>query len=130
MADTWEIRSPSHADTDALADLKIEWSAPDREPTIAQRGDFSHALNQWMSRLGDSLICRVAAVEGRVVGMAWIVVFDRVPNFGQAYRLAADLQSVYVIPEFRGLRSPSCRATDTSPGRQRKSASLARRTKV
>ena len=35
--------------------------------------------------------------------MAWLAVFDRVPNPDSFVRLSGDIQSVYVVPEQRGL---------------------------
>jgi GNAT superfamily N-acetyltransferase len=102
MTMTWEIRAPTPADAAALADLKIEWSAIGYEPTAAERTDFADALAEWMSRLSETLICRVAIDEHRIVGMAWMVVYERVPNFDDLHRLSGDVQSVYVEPEFRG----------------------------
>lgn len=97
-----EIRAPVPEDGAALADLKIEWAAVGYTPSLDGRADFIQALEQWMSRLGDSLVCRVAVANGRPVGMAWMVVYERVPDFDERCRLSGDVQSVYVTPELRG----------------------------
>ena len=102
VADFWSIRAPHPDDAAALADLKIEWSQPGAEPTAAERAPFAERLARWMSARGESLLCRVAVSDERVIGMAWMVLYERVPNFDQQRRLSADLQSVYVIPSMRG----------------------------
>ena len=44
----------------------------------------------------------LVAVDGdRVVGMAWLARLARLPNPGQARRDHGDLQTVYVLPEYR-----------------------------
>jgi GNAT superfamily N-acetyltransferase len=40
-------------------------------------------------------------VEGRSVGMAWLVIVERVPGPEKWKRLSGFLQSVYVTPEHR-----------------------------
>jgi GNAT superfamily N-acetyltransferase len=37
-----------------------------------------------------------------IVGMAWVALVPRVPRPGATSRLAADIQSVFVLPEERG----------------------------
>lgn len=54
-----------------------------------------------MESQGTSLIARVAEHRGEIVGMAWLVVFDRVPNIDQLVRKTGDIQSVFVLPSFR-----------------------------
>lgn len=79
------------------------WSPPEwPPPTAASRDDFAAHLGEWMRAQGDNLICAIAETQGRLVGMAWLVIFERVPNPGQRRRLNGDLQSVYVDPEYRG----------------------------
>ena len=102
VTDLWSIRPPQPEDAVALADLKIEWSRPEAEPTEVERAAFTEHLAQWMSARSESLLCRVAVSDENVIGMAWMVLYERVPNFDQPRRLSADLQSVYVIPSMRG----------------------------
>ena len=42
-------------------------------------------------------------VESEPVGMAWLALLPRVPRPGATTRLSADIQSVFVVPEERGL---------------------------
>lgn len=55
-----------------------------------------------MAERGDASVCKLAVLEGELVGMAWLAVFDRVPNPGALHRLSGDVQSVFVVPEHRG----------------------------
>jgi len=64
--------------------------------------EFAAALGQWIIRQGDSLVAEVAVIDGQVVGMAWMVIFERVPDFADRQRLTAEVQSVYVTPAYRG----------------------------
>ena len=101
MSDNVSVRRGTVSDSKALALLKIEW-AQLREPVSPVDADlFAHTLVEWMDRLGDNLVCHVAEVNDRIIGMAWLVIFDRVPDFGTVHRVSGDVQSVYVAPEFR-----------------------------
>jgi GNAT superfamily N-acetyltransferase len=42
-----------------------------------------------------------AEVDGRLAGMAWLALHDRVPNPARFDRRTGDVQSVYVVPEAR-----------------------------
>ena len=71
-------------------------------PSTGSFEGFVADLATWMSDRSDSLICFVAQERELLVGMAWLVIYERVPNPDERVRLSGDLQSVYVIPEFRG----------------------------
>jgi len=43
----------------------------------------------------------VAEVDGTVVGMAWLMLADRVPAPTRRHRRTGDVQAVYVAPEHR-----------------------------
>jgi GNAT superfamily N-acetyltransferase len=62
---------------------------------------FSNDIASWMTAEGEALIARVAEQDGSLVGMAWLVIFDRVPDFQDRNRSTGDIQSVFVLPEFR-----------------------------
>lgn len=95
------IREPGDADLEGLADLKIAWSGTTRVPR-RDRAAFREDLAAWLRRMGEAATCRVAADDGAVVGMAWLVVFERVPDLGDRQRRTADIQSVFVLPGYRG----------------------------
>lgn len=59
-------------------------------------------LREWMSAQGGRSHCTVALLDGELVGMAWLAVFDRAPNPGDLVRRCGDVQSVFVLPEHQG----------------------------
>jgi ribosomal protein S18 acetylase RimI-like enzyme len=98
----FEIRAPRSDELRALAQLKIEWAGLDPRPDKAAEWVFADQLSAWMDRMGERMLCRVAVIGDVLVGMAWLVVFERVPNFGELKRKTGDLQSIYVMPGKRG----------------------------
>lgn len=115
-----EIRFATADDADALGALRHVWSPPEGPPaSTASRNEFAAHLGQWMRARADNLVCVVAEADAELVGMAWLVIFERVPNPGQRRRLNGDVQSVFVDPEYRGhglgyrLVRSLCEAADT-----------------
>jgi GNAT superfamily N-acetyltransferase len=98
----FEIRAPRSDELRQLAQLKIDWAGLDPRPGKAAEWAYADELSAWMDRMGDRMLCRVAVMGGELVGMAWLVVFERVPDFGDRRRRTGDLQSVYVMPGKRG----------------------------
>lgn len=101
MADV-RVRPLTESDVAAVAELKEQWAALPEPAAPDQRRRFAETLASWIERRGASLIARVADHEAELVGMAWLVAFERVPNIDQTVRLTGDIQSVYVAPAFRG----------------------------
>lgn len=114
-----DVRAASRDDLRGLAALKIEWARLGSPPQDADVDEFADALGEWIARQGDSLVVNVAVANGLVVGMAWMVLFERAPDFADRHRLTADIQSVYVTPAYRGrgvgrrLVDELCRAADS-----------------
>jgi GNAT superfamily N-acetyltransferase len=98
----FEIRAPRPDELRRLAQLKIDWAGLDPRPGKAAEWAYADELSAWMDRMGDRMVCRVAVIGGDLVGMGWLVVFERVPDFGDRRRKTGDLQSVYVMPGKRG----------------------------
>lgn len=96
-----DVRRAGAGDAHDLARLKIEWAGLDLLPGSQEVDEFADALSTWIKRQGDSLVVEVAVAEGRIVGMAWMVLFERAPDFADRQRLTADIQSVYVSPAHR-----------------------------
>ena len=94
------VREATRDDAAALAVLKVTWSGRP-EPAPDELHSFSSDLSSWMGAQGDSLIARVAEDAGALVGMAWLVVFDRVPDIDDRSRRTGDIQSVFVLPDYR-----------------------------
>ncbi|NEE04491.1 GNAT family N-acetyltransferase [Phytoactinopolyspora halotolerans] len=86
-----------------LARLKTERAQLDREPPRDVQVAFAKHLDDWIAAQGDALLCRVADIGGTLVGMAWMVVYERVPDLHDRHRLTGDIQSVFVTAKHRGL---------------------------
>jgi GNAT superfamily N-acetyltransferase len=114
-----DVRRATLGDAAGLAQLKVEWANLDQSPSSQAMDEFGTTLASWIRRQGDSLVVEVAVADERVVGMAWMVLFERVPDFSHRQRLTADIQSVYVSPAHRGrgvgrrLVDALCAAADT-----------------
>ncbi|GAA2972734.1 ribosomal protein S18 acetylase RimI-like enzyme [Microbacterium terrae] len=106
-----EVRRATPADLPGLARLKIEWARLDDAPPADEVVAFADDLGAWNARQGDGLVVEVAVADGAVVGMAWMVIFERVPDFSDRHRLTADIQSVFVAPAHRD-RGVGCRLVD------------------
>ncbi|MFC5264736.1 GNAT family N-acetyltransferase [Kribbella qitaiheensis] len=96
------IRTATPGDLPALTALRWRWARSERVARPDELREFGSALGQWMEERGDTSVCKLADLEGELVGMAWLAVFDRVPNPGDLHRLSGDVQSVFVVPEHRG----------------------------
>lgn len=95
------IRSAEPEDVTGLAALKEAWAQLSRPASESERRTFAEDLAAWMRSQGQGLICRVAEIDGELVGMAWLVLFERVPDIHDRTRLTGDIQSVYVLPQHR-----------------------------
>ena len=96
------VRTASAVDAAALAGLRLRSRY---ESGVADEDDadgFADALSSWMDAHVSTHRPFVAEVDGRVAGMAWLVVLDRVPSLERRHRRSGDVQSVYVLPELRG----------------------------
>lgn len=95
------VRRADVGDAHDLARLKIEWAELDPSPSRQEIDEFADALSGWITRQGDSLVVEVAIADDHIVGMAWMVLFERAPDFTHRHRLTADIQSVYVSSAHR-----------------------------
>ena len=95
------IGSAQTEDVTRLAALKEAWAQLSRPVSESERGEFAEDLAAWMRSQGQALMCHVAEIDGELVGMAWLVLFERVPDIHDRTRLTGDIQSVYVLPQHR-----------------------------
>lgn len=96
------VRAAEPDDLESLAALKEEWAALSAPASAAERAEFVRSLGRWMDERGASVHCRVAELDGTLVGMAWLIIFERVPDVRNIRRQTGDIQSVFVRPGFRG----------------------------
>jgi ribosomal protein S18 acetylase RimI-like enzyme len=95
------VRSATVEDAEQLAALKWEWSRLEPRSQF-ERQEFAELLGRWLANSDERRVCLVAEdPEAGIVGMAWVVLFERAPNPDARDRWSADLQSVFVRPEFR-----------------------------
>jgi GNAT superfamily N-acetyltransferase len=88
------------SDSEALARLRWIWRAIER----GEKGDpdqFRGDFVTWVAERDHSHLPFVVEVGGGVVGMAWLVVIERIPGPEKWRRPSGFLQSVYVRPEHR-----------------------------
>lgn len=95
------VRPATATDVGQLVELRIEWAQLDARPKEEEIHAFAVELEAWIDRMGDRLFVTVAETAGSLVGMAWMVTFERVPNFGEPRRVNGDIQSVFVQPHYR-----------------------------
>lgn len=92
------IRAATLDDIDGLTSLRILWADLPKPPTTAAIQSFRRTLAEWMASRPDTVMTAVAEWESELVGMAWLVLFERVPNIDQRARMTEDIQSVFVLP--------------------------------
>lgn len=68
----------------------------------ADADGFEAALGRWIAEHQTSHVPFLAYVAGEAVGMAWLALTARVARPARAERRSGDLQSVFVLPEYRG----------------------------
>jgi GNAT superfamily N-acetyltransferase len=88
------------SDSDELARLRWHWRAIER----GEKGDadqFRSDFVAWMAERDRTHLPFLVEVEGCAVGMAWLVIIERVPGPEKWKRLSGFIQSVYVTPEHR-----------------------------
>ncbi len=100
-AETPTIRRAGLNDASALARLRWVWRTVERGEYGLSEAEFEAAFTHWWSARTASHIAYVAEHAGDAVGMAWLAVFDRMPQPRQLERLAGNVQSVFVLEEYR-----------------------------
>jgi GNAT superfamily N-acetyltransferase len=96
-----DVRRAGAADAPALARLRWRWRTEERAEPATQRELFLEFFTAWVIDHLRTHLPFVVEVDGRLAGMAWLMVADRVPSPGSLARRTGDVQSVYVIPELR-----------------------------
>lgn len=95
------VRKATAADAAALGGLR--WRRLTEEPgcTGTDRVAFMELFSAWVTDHLSSHLPFLAEMDGDAVGMAWLLVADRVPSPERRLRRSGDVQSVYVVPELR-----------------------------
>jgi GNAT superfamily N-acetyltransferase len=95
------IRRARADDAPALARLRWRWRSETGDDPGADRTAFLNHFSVWTVDHLATHLPFLAEVDGRLSGMAWLALHDRVPNPARFDRRTGDVQSVYVVPEAR-----------------------------
>lgn len=95
------VRRAGAEDAPTLARLRWRWRTEERGEKHDDRDQFVHYFATWVVDNLATHLPFVVEVDGRVVGMAFLALLNRVPAPGRLDRRGADIQSVYVVPEVR-----------------------------
>jgi GNAT superfamily N-acetyltransferase len=95
------VRRATTADAATLAGLRWRRLSEERGYSGTDRAAFLAAFANWLAAHESTHLPFVAEVDGQVVGMAWLMVAERVPTPAAHTRRNGDVQSVFVAPELR-----------------------------
>jgi len=84
-----------------MGELRWRWPTEEHGYTGTDREAFVEAFAAWVVDHMATHIPFVAEVSGDIVGMAWLMLADRVPAPTRRHRRTGDVQAVYVVPEQR-----------------------------
>jgi GNAT superfamily N-acetyltransferase len=89
------------ADAAALAGLRWRMETESGGHTGTDRAAYVAFYAGWLADHQASHLPFLAEESERPVGMAWLMVAERVPTPRRRSRWSGDIQSVYVVPELR-----------------------------
>jgi len=96
------VRRATALDAPALA--RLRWRrVEERDEPAPDRAVFLEIFTSWTIDHLSTHLPFLAEVDGRLGGMAWLMLSDRVPSPWSLSRRTGDVQAVYVIPELRSL---------------------------
>lgn len=101
-ATTGTVRAATTADGPDQARLRWDWRLAEGEQPPSTIEAFTTDFVAWLDGHRASHPGFVADVGGRVVGIAFLAVVERVPGPGVWARRSGYVQSVYVDPTHRG----------------------------
>jgi len=101
MTVTVTVRRATAADAPALARLRWRWRTEERNEAGPDPASFVELFTTWVVDHLATHLPFVVEVDGRLSGMAWLMLAPRVPSPASPDRRTGDVQSVYVVPELR-----------------------------
>ncbi|MQA78101.1 MAG: GNAT family N-acetyltransferase [Streptosporangiales bacterium] len=84
-----------------MADLRLAALTEGDSRAVPDALGFVDSFASWISDHLPTHLPFVAELGDDVVGMAWLVLTERVPSPERRYRRSGDVQSMYVVPEVR-----------------------------
>ncbi|WP_345801674.1 GNAT family N-acetyltransferase [Microbacterium sp. AZCO] len=99
------FREADLSDIPVLARMRSASTSEGGSPLLVGQADYERRLGDWLAenRRTHRAFIAVSEADGNAIGMTWLAVQERVPTPGvDGVRTSADIQSVYVDPEFRG----------------------------
>ena len=96
------VRRGTAEDAPSLARLRWRWRIEERGEPGGDRDAFLDYFATWTIDHLATHVPFVAEVDGRLAGMAFLAISDRVPSPARMDRRTGDVQSVYVVPDLRG----------------------------
>lgn len=95
------VRGADAGDAPRLAALRWQWRTTEAGENATDVDAFTTAFADWMAA-NPGHRAWLAQDGDTTVGMAWLVTIERVPGPQVWVRRAGHLQSVYVLPAWRG----------------------------
>ena len=95
------VRRATSVDAPALARLRWRWRTEERGEVGMDREAFVEYFANWIMDHVATHVPFVVEFEGRLAGMAYLALTDRVPGPAHMDRRTGDIQSVYIVPELR-----------------------------
>jgi GNAT superfamily N-acetyltransferase len=96
------VRKAAAADAATLAGFRLEALAEGGGDAATNGDGFVESFAAWVCDHLATHLGFVAEMGDDVVGMAWMMVAERVPSPERQCRRLGDVQSVYVMPPLRG----------------------------
>ncbi|WP_165962806.1 GNAT family N-acetyltransferase [Occultella glacieicola] len=99
-----EVRPARPDELGQVASLRWHWvhGQPYGGANLPSHDDYVAAAVAWARARADSHVAFIARSSDAAVGMAWLALLERVPAPDRMQRVNGDLQSCYVLREFRG----------------------------
>jgi GNAT superfamily N-acetyltransferase len=84
-----------------MGELRWRWPTEELGYEGTDRAAFVETFAAWVVAHMATHVPFVVEISGEVVGMAWLMLADRVPAPTRRHRRTGDVQAVYVAPEVR-----------------------------
>lgn len=117
-SDPVDVRRAADSELEQTVRLRWMWTVERGRPAGGE-SEYVTAAAAWARVHSDTHVPHVAVhPRSGVIGMAWLALTPRVPTVDSLHRWSGDLQSCYVMPEYRnrGLGGELVRAVLATAG--------------